>query len=168
MNLYNINTGKEKPLNPNAVPPYKGMSWDRPADRARFVEAGYRAIEFPNPPPQGAVCEPPVYTPKVGSDDTVIKSVAWITPEEAEALRIAKLAQDYGQKVGALVQWLDVFGLEMPITMDEVAPVAYQQIKADPTKSADSQMLTLTYEELREVMTDDDIYAVSKVIGVAE
>ena len=167
MNLYHIPTDREAPLNPNAVPPYKGMSWDRPADRARFVGAGYRAIEFPNPPPQGAVCEPPVYTPKVGSDDTVIKSVAWITPEEAEALRIAKLAQDYGQLVGAFAQYLAVFGLAMPITEAAAEDAVYSGTEADGKKDPDAMRLMNLYGKLSKSLSDADIYAVSKVIGVA-
>ena len=166
MNLYHIPTDTEAPLNPNAVQPYKGMSWDRPADRARFVEAGYRAIEFPNPPPQDVIVTGTTYTPK--DEETVTKSQTWETQEEAEAKRIANLAQEYGQQVGRLAQLLAEFGLAMPITADEtIAPVS-QAILADPRKSAPSQEMMLIYGRLNAVLSDEDIYAVSKVIGVAE
>jgi hypothetical protein len=90
------------------------------------------------------------------------------TAEEAERKRIEALIPEYGQLIGQLVQLLAVFYLYMPITQAEASSAIYAQVKADVTKTADSQMTMLVYSKLRESLSDDDIYAISKAIGVAE
>jgi len=86
----------------------------------------------------------------------------------AEAARIADLAAIYGQQVGHFVTLLAAFDLNMPITEPDAATAMAAAIKQDATMSAESQLCNLVYSQLRLNLSDDDIYAIGKLIGVAE
>ena len=86
----------------------------------------------------------------------------------AEAARIAALIPTYGAQVGQFAALLGVFGLAMPITESEAAAAMYAGVKADVQRTADSQMTMLIYNELRQSLSNDDIYAIGKAIGVSE
>jgi len=85
-----------------------------------------------------------------------------------EAARIAGLAEIYGTQVGQFATLLSVFSLTMPITEAEAATAMYAAVKADVTKTADSQMAMLVYNTLRQNLSNDDIYSIAKAIGVSE
>jgi hypothetical protein len=82
--------------------------------------------------------------------------------------RLQALTDAYGDSVVAFVQVLSVFGIALPITMDQATPVIYAVVKADVNKTADSQLVTIMYQGLSKCLTDDEIYAIAKARGVAE
>lgn len=83
------------------------------------------------------------------------------------AARMLALTDSYGDSVVAFVQVLSVFGISLPLTMAQATPVIYAAVKADVTKTADSQLVTIMYQGLSRMLTDDEIYAVAKARGVA-
>ena len=135
---------------------------------------GWRYVAQGEPCPEGHELD---YSEIVwdGTNDQWLQVNHYITTAEAEArraaaeaARIADLAAIYGQQVGQFAGLLANFGLAMPITESEAALAMYTAVKANATLSADSQLCNLVYSQLKLNLTDDDIYAIGKLIGVAE
>lgn len=88
------------------------------------------------------------------------------TPEsranDAQAQRASEIAafiDAYSIPISQLAGLLAVFDLAIPITLAEATGIIYAQSKADPTKTADGVLAMSIYNELRRVMSDDDIAA---------
>ena len=82
--------------------------------------------------------------------------------------RMQALIDAYGDSVVEFVGVLSVFGITLPATMVQATPVIYAVVKADVTKTADSQLVTIMYQGLSRMLSDDEIYAIAKARGVAE
>lgn len=89
--------------------------------------------------------------------------------EEAqkEAARIASLVPIYGQQVGLLAQQLAMFDMAMPIEEDQAVMDIYAKWKGDEKLGADAVLLLTVYNKLRSSISNADIYAIGKLIGVA-
>jgi hypothetical protein len=87
---------------------------------------------------------------------------------DAKSARMAEIVPIYGPAVGMLAQLLATFGLEMPITAPVAMPTVYAQWKADDKLGPDATMLLAVYSQLGAALSDDDIYAIGKAIGVAK
>lgn len=87
---------------------------------------------------------------------------------DAKSARMAEIVPLYGPAVGMLAQLLATFGLEMPITAAQAMPTVYGAWKADDKLGPDATMLLAVYSQLNAVLSDDDIYAIGRAIGVAK
>jgi hypothetical protein len=87
---------------------------------------------------------------------------------DAKSARMAEIVPLYGPAVGMLAQLLAAFGLEMPITAPVAMPAVYAKWKSDDKLGPDATMLLAVYSQLNAVLSDDDIYAIGKAIGVAK
>jgi len=139
-----------------------------------YHDNGWRFVMQGEPCPEGHELD---YSEIVwdGSNDQWLQHNVYITTAEAEArraaaeaARIAALAAIYEAQVRHFVTLLAAFGLHMPITETEAATAMAAAIKQDATMSAESQLCNLVYSQLRLNLSDDDIYAIGKLIGVAE
>ena len=158
------------------LPKQYGMqkNYEYPRSWQTYHDNGWRYVMAGEPCPDGHVLD---YSEIVwdGTNDQWQQVNHYITTAEAEArraaaeaARIAALAAIYGQAVGQFAGLLANFGLAMPITESEAALAMYTAVKANATLSADSQLCNLVYSQLKLNLTDDDIYAIGKLIGVAE
>ena len=96
------------------------------------------------------------------------RQAAEVQADIDRAARMQAITDAYGDSVVAFVQVLSVFGISLPTTMDQATPVIYAAVKADVSKTADSQLVTIMYQGLSRCLSDDEIYAIAKARGVAE
>jgi len=88
--------------------------------------------------------------------------------EAREAARIQAIVDAHGISIMQLATLLQVFGLAMPVTLDEAVAAVYAGWKADGTKVADATLLLTVYNRISAYLPDADIYAAAKRMGVAE
>jgi len=165
MTYYNEITQKELTALPTEIGSYKGLSY--PRDNSKAQAAGWLLAPIvPFVVPEGYVQIGG--TRRIEVTDNVPYEL-WDTETiaQAESERLAPLIAEYGTTIGQLAALLAFFGLAMPITAEEtIAPVT-EAIADDARKSAQSQTMMLIYSKLNAVLSDDDIYAIGKAIGVA-
>ena len=171
--FYNQTTTKEESKLPKLI--YTSIGYINQPTTDQLIEAGWMLKEIvPFVTPEGY--QKIANTRRIVVDGTTASEV-WDVETDAEAearaaakeaARIAGLAEIYGTQVGQFATLLSVFSLTMPITEAEAATAMYAAVKADVTKTADSQMAMLVYNTLRQNLSNDDIYSIAKAIGVSE
>ena len=173
MSYYNQTTEIESGALPKNISTAQGFIGN--PTQAQLEEAGWVLKEIvPFVIPEG--CQKIVNTRRIVVDGTTASEV-WDVETDAqaaaraaakEAERIAGLAAIYGTQVGFFAQLLSAFSLAMPITEDVAALAMYQAVEADVSLTAKSQMAMVVYNTLRNDLSNDDIYAIGKLIGAAE
>jgi hypothetical protein len=103
------------------------------------------------------------YASAVAFTDAEAREVATIT---ATAAQVA--AEQAASEATAEADAKSASGLEMPITAPVAMPAVYAKWKSDDKLGPDATMLLAVYSQLGAALSDDDIYAIGKAIGVAK
>jgi len=83
-----------------------------------------------------------------------------------EAARGEAIAGQAGTAITTLAGLLDVFGLSMPLDFQEAMGTMYAASKQDASKTPDALLALITYNGLRESLSDRDIYLAARHLGL--
>jgi len=83
-----------------------------------------------------------------------------------EAARGEAIAGQASAAITTLAGLLDVFGLSMPLDFQEAMGTMYAASKQDASKTPDALLALITYNGLRESLSDRDIYLAARHLGL--
>jgi hypothetical protein len=178
--FYDIHTARISSF-PSIIAGRGGNQYPRDWEAGRA--SGLRILHRAEPCPDGYVRDGGPRYEWTDSDCTESYDLITVAEYEArqaeqEAARIAALASEpmsdkpnsptYGQAVGSLVQQLAVFGIALPTDPFSVMGPMDTEIDANPKKAGKAMKAMFLYQSLKIRMSDADIYAIAKILNLAE
>ncbi len=139
-----------------------------PPTEAQLNAAGYYRAVQETPPAPGYIGRG-TRTRRIEGALSVNGWSEWVGPLQAEMERRARLVQEYGELIGNLAHFLEIFGVRMPVERRDVPALVLAAAKLRPELTADAVMLMAIWSDIAAAgLSDKDVYEVALVIGVAD